>query len=127
MPKDTPENKVKEAIKLELKKYPALRLFSNPRGTMKAGNRFVSYGLAPGSKDLASADFIGWRTITITENMVGKEIAQFISLEAKAEGGKISEAQQNWFDLVNRKGGFAVISEDAQMALDDLSSINHLS
>jgi hypothetical protein len=108
--KMTPENQIKQDIKLALKNYPNLRLFSNPRGTMKSGDRFVSYGLAPGSKDLASSDFIGWKTITITPEMVGHKIAQFVSFEIKASNKQATSAQGNWLELVDKCGGLAIVT-----------------
>jgi hypothetical protein len=114
--KDTAENRLKEQIKQGLSatktkpsRWPGLRLFSNPRGTAwHSSDNFkipISYGLAPGNKDLASSDFIGWRTMTITPNMVGHKIAQFVSVEAKAPGKKAAEAQLNWLSLVQKSGG----------------------
>lgn len=103
--KDTAENRLKQAIKLKQKDIPGLHLFSNPRGTAKQGNAYVSFGLAPGSKDLASSDFIGWHTRTITQDMVGQKIAQFVSIEAKAISNKPSAAQRRWLDMVTDAGG----------------------
>lgn len=130
--KDTPENRLKEEIKKDLSisskkasRWPGLRLFSNPRGTAHSFGaadsigRLISYGLAPGNKAIASSDFIGWKTVTITSDMVGHKIAQFFSIETKAPGKKPTPAQQNWLDIVNKAGGIGQAIESTQ-ALDAL-------
>ena len=102
------------------------RLWRNQRGagTMESGN-FIRYGLANDSKAvgdmLKSGDLIGWRPVVITADMVGKVIAQFVSVESKAENwtpppldtkDKAAAAQYRWSDLVNREGGYAVFIND---------------
>jgi hypothetical protein len=62
-------------------------------------------GLFPGSGDL-----IGWRTITITPDMVGKPIAQFLSIEVKTPTGRVRPDQRNWLDQINAAGGLAIIA-----------------
>jgi hypothetical protein len=98
------------------------RLWRNNRGvfTNPAGQP-VRCGLANDSKVLGdrlkSGDLIGWRTVLITPDMVGRCIAQFVSVECKPENwrepppGTIDKhviAQRAWADLVNREGGYAV-------------------
>jgi hypothetical protein len=75
----------------------------------------VTFGLSTGS-----ADIVGWRTITITPEMVGQQIAQFVSIEAKAKRGKMTAEQQAWLDTVYDAGGVAVVArslEDAKQAV----------
>jgi hypothetical protein len=62
-------------------------------------------GLFPGSGDL-----IGWRTVTVTSDMVGKPIAQFLSIEVKTPTGKVRPDQSNWLEQVNISGGLAIIA-----------------
>lgn len=78
----------------------------------------VRYGLANDTKALndrlKSADLIGWRRVLITADMVGSGIAQFTSIECKAEGWKFTGsdreiAQQRWATLVAADGGYAKI------------------
>lgn len=83
----------------------------------------VRYGLGNESKAInaaiKSADLIGWKTITITPDMVGKQVAVFLSVECKREGWQSSpndeheQAQQRWADVVNAAGGEARIVSDA--------------
>ncbi len=77
--------------------------------------RFNS-GLYKGSSDL-----VGWRPLTITEDMVGQQVAQFVSIEAKEGSGRLSDAQRRWLETVERQGGFAVVArsvEDVRRALE---------
>lgn len=102
------------------------RLWRNNRGAGKLENgNFVRWGLANDSiklgKTLKSGDLIGWRPVIITPDMVGKVIAQFVSVETKAEGWRPpprdtkdedAAAQYLWAELVNREGGYAVFITD---------------
>ena len=91
----------------------ATRLFRNNTGTLKDQNgRPVSFGLCKGS-----ADLIGWRTVTITPEMVGQQIAVFLSIEVKTATGRLRPEQQQWLDVVQAAGGIAGVArsvEDAQ-------------
>ena len=107
----------------------AMRFFRNNRGAFedKTG-RWIRYGLANDSKvrgkQLRAADLIGWRRIIITQDMVGKQIAQFASVECKPEGWQPPnpgtkeyehyEGQLLWAELVNREGGYAVFVSDPE-------------
>lgn len=60
-----------------------------------------------------SADGIGWSTVEITPDMVGRRIAVFTSTEAKrSNGGRVSEDQQKWHANVQSAGGISVIVRD---------------
>ena len=84
----------------------ATRLFRNNTGTLRDQHgRPVSFGLCKGS-----ADLIGWRTVTVTSDMVGKPIAQFLSIEVKTPTGKVRPDQRNWADQINAAGGLAIIA-----------------
>ena len=65
------------------------RLFRNNTGTLRDQHgRPVQFGLCKGS-----ADLIGWRTITITPEMVGQQVAVFASIEVKTPTGKLRSEQ----------------------------------
>jgi hypothetical protein len=91
----------------------ATRLFRNNTGTLRDQNgRPVQFGLCKGS-----ADLIGWRTVTVTPEMVGATIAVFTSIEVKTATGRIRPEQQQWLDAVQAAGGIAGVArsvEDAQ-------------
>lgn len=87
-----------------------IRIFRNNVGVARFPNgSVVRYGLAVGS-----ADLIGWRTLTITPDMVGKPIAQFLSVECKAPKGKATEAQDAWFFAVKKAGGIALLARSPE-------------
>ena len=99
---------------------PDLRLYRNNCGSLPdpRTGRLVTFGLARGS-----ADLIGWRTVTITQAMVGTRLAVFTSIEVKAPNGRIRPEQQAWLDVVLRSGGIAGIARsvtDAQLLLSNL-------
>lgn len=70
----------------------------------------IHFGLCKGS-----ADLIGWRGMKITQDMVGKTFAQFVSVEVK-NGTSPSPDQIAWKDIVQACGGMAVIVT----SIDDL-------
>jgi hypothetical protein len=79
----------------------------------------VRYGLQPGSSDL-----IGWRTVTITPEMVGQQVAVFTSIEVKTPTGRLRPEQQQWLDAVQVAGGIAGVARsvsDAEALLRDLA------
>ena len=96
------------------------RLFRNNTGTLKDQNgRPVQFGLCKGS-----ADLIGWRTITITPEMVGQQVAVFASIEVKTPSGRLRPEQQQWLDAVQAAGGIAGVARsvsDAEALLRDVA------
>lgn len=100
--------------------YSALgwRLWRNNVGALvdKRG-RPVRFGLANDTEalngTLKSGDLIGWRPLLITPDMVGDCVAQFVSIECKADGWTYSAAearsvaQNRWGAMIRREGGFA--------------------
>lgn len=60
-------------------------LRNNVGGLYAIDGRFVAYGLGSmGGKILpGTLDWIGWRTVTITPDMVGQRIAIFAAIDAK--------------------------------------------
>ena len=91
----------------------ATRLWRNNTGTLRDQHgRPVQFGLARGS-----ADLIGYRTITITSDMVGTTVAVFLSIEVKTPTGRIRPEQRAWMETVQAAGGIAGVArsvEDAQ-------------
>ena len=92
------------------------RLFRNNTGTLRDQHgRPVQFGLCKGS-----ADLIGWRTVTITPEMVGSTVAVFTSIEVKSATSRLKPEQQQWLDAVQAAGGIAGVArsvEDAQLLL----------
>ena len=116
------ETALQQRIRLALGTRPDLRLFRNNTGTLPdpRTGRPVQFGLARGS-----ADLIGYRTVTITPDMVGQQVAVFTSLEVKTPTGRVRPEQTNWLHTIKRAGGIAAIVrsvDDARDAIDPSDS-----
>ena len=114
------ETNLQQQIRLALGTRPEARIFRNQVGSLPdpRTGRLVTFGLARGS-----ADLIGWRTVTITQAMVGTRLAVFTSIEVKTPTGRIRPEQQAWLDAVTHAGGLAGIARsvtDAQALLSNL-------
>jgi hypothetical protein len=121
----TPENIAKEAFKRHTIPIQTLKLFSNVRGKLWAGQpmtlrdgmitlkfpRRLDVGLHDGMPDQ-----IGWRQIEITPDMVGTVIAQFTAVELKRfDGkGKITAEQIDMINLINNQGGYAKLVDSEE-------------
>jgi hypothetical protein len=89
------------------------RLFRNNTGTLRDQNgRPVQFGLCKGS-----ADLIGWKRVTVTEDMVGSTVAVFLSIEVKTATGRLRPEQQQWLDAVQAAGGIAGVARSVEDAL----------
>ena len=111
-PKMPSEQSIQQHIRLTCS-TGATRLFRNNTGTLRDQHgRPVSFGLAKGS-----ADLIGWRTVTITPDMVGQQVAVFTSIEVKTPTGRVKLEQQQWLDAVQAAGGIAGVARSVEDAL----------
>lgn len=91
------------------------RLWRNNTGALKdARGQLVRYGLCPGSSDL-----IGFRTITITPEMVGQRVAIFSAVEVK-DRGRPTEQQAAFIRMVQMAGGLAGVARSVPEALSIL-------
>ena len=111
------ETKLQQEIRLALGTIPSLRLFRNQVGQLPdpRTGRYVQFGLAKGSSDL-----VGFKTIKITPEMIGQEVAQFVSIEIKTERGKLTEVQENWLQKVKSSGGIVGVARTVKDALQIL-------
>jgi len=114
------ETTLQQEIRLALGTNPDARLFRNSVGSLPdpRTGRLVTFGLAKGS-----ADLIGWRTITITPEMVGTRLAVFLSIEVKTPTGRVNPAQQAWLSVVHGAGGLAGIARSVPDALRIATSL----
>lgn len=76
-------------------------IIKNPR-TLRAG-------LHEGSSDL-----IGWKTVEITSEMIGKKVAIFVSIEGKTDFGRVSNTQAIWLQNVRNAGGIAYVCRNIE-------------
>lgn len=109
-------NDLPKLLMLGLSENPDTRLFRNNVGQGWVGKsqrmpdrsviienaRPLHAGLVKGSSDL-----IGWHSIIVTPDLVGKRLAVFLALEAKTGRGELETEQINFIDAVNRAGGVA--------------------
>lgn len=102
--------------KAEHVKYPR-KEFVNAGDVILRNARPVKYGLLNGSSDL-----IGFKKTLITDDMVGKEIAVFVSIEVKTPSGKVSEDQKDWLEFIEYFGGIAGVATNTEEALEVLSN-----
>lgn len=75
----------------------------------------IRFGLAVGSGDL-----MGYQTVTITPEMVGRQVAVILSCEVKTEKGAIREEQFRWAAHINSVGGRAIIARSLEAARAEL-------
>jgi hypothetical protein len=108
------ETDLQQRIRLALGTRPDLRIFRNQVGSLPdpRTGRLVTFGLARGS-----ADLIGWRTITVTPEMVGQQLAVFTSIEIKTPSGRITPQQRHWLHAVEGAGGIAGVARSVGDAL----------
>ena len=100
------QNKIRLAIG-----HGKIRLFRNNTGALlDMQGRLVKFGLCKGSSDL-----IGFRSITITPDMVGQKIAVFSAIEVK-DKGKVTVEQKNFINIINNAGGYAGVAKNVNDA-----------
>ena len=111
------ETVLQQNIRLALGQHSDLRLFRNETGRLPdpRTGQWIRFGLAKGSSDL-----IGFKTVKITPEMIGQEIAQFVSLEIKTERGKLTDIQENWLQKVKSSGGIVGVARTVKDALNIL-------
>jgi hypothetical protein len=117
------ETTIQQQIRLALGTRPDARLFRNQVGRLPdpRTSRLVTFGLARGS-----ADLIGWRTVTITPDMVGQQVAVFTSIEIKSPTGRLAPLQANWLDAVQNAGGIAGVARSVTEATNILANLANL-
>ena len=107
-PTRTRQRKESNLVKQLLKRASELgmKLWRNQVGTYKlADGRYISSGLCVGSSDL-----IGYLPVVVTPEMVGKTVAVFVAIEAKAPTGKVRPAQEKFLSAVSSAGGIHAVA-----------------
>jgi hypothetical protein len=56
------------------------------------------------------ADLGGWKTVTVTADMVGRQLAVYVAIEVKQPGGRARPEQQVFLDAVRSAGGLAGVA-----------------
>lgn len=113
------ESEILYQIRLSFGDCPDVRLFRNNCGALHdRGGRLVHYGLAPGSSDL-----IGLRTVTVTPEMVGRQLAVFIGVECKTNKGRATEEQESFLHMLEQRGALAGIARSVDDAKRIIGSL----
>lgn len=122
-------------IMLTLSKFPGVRVFRNNTGSCWIGKsyvvpkamqvnvnkgdvivyqgRYFVAGLCVGSSDI-----IGFKSVTVTPEMVGKTVAIFMANEIKTPTGKATPEQISFVEMVNRFGGIGMIARSEEEAAE---------
>ena len=108
------QNKIRLAVSAEC---PDAVMFRNHTGALRdpRTGQMVRFGLAPGSPDL-----VGWRSVVVTEDMVGQRLAVFCGIEVKIPGGRVREDQVNFLDRPAAAGGVAGVVRSVVEAVEYL-------
>lgn len=94
-----------------------LQIWRNNRGVATASNgATVRYGVGPNG----AADWIGYKIVKITPEMVGLRLAVFCAVEAKRPGGNVDPKQRQFVSAVVEDGGLAGIAESVEQAQEIL-------
>lgn len=105
------EQTIQQQIRLALGQGP-VRLWRNNTGTLRdERGRPVSFGLCPGS-----ADLIGYRTVIVTPDMVGQQLAVFAAVEVKSPTGRLTIGQKAFLEHVAGAGGLAGVARSVDEA-----------
>jgi VRR-NUC domain len=107
------ESEIQSSIILNLS-HADIRLFRMQVGNFELidGRRIVC-----GIKGMS--DLIGYRSITVTPEMVGTKIAVYAAVEVKSSQGRFRDGQLEFLDMVRAAGGIAGVAR----SLHDARSI----
>lgn len=112
---------------------PNVTLFRNNTGMGWAGKLIRKYGNGcvelsdcrplHAGLCLGSSDLIGWTSVLITPEMVGRTVAIFTAGEVKVfkKGSEASDNQLKFLTLVHKCGGIAKIIRSPEEALQKLT------
>lgn len=106
-------NNVGQAWAGKTQRYPeSTTILLHPGDVVVRRARPLNAGLCVGS-----GDGIGWRSITITQNMVGRRVALFTTVEVKNTNTKVTKEQQAFVEAVRSSGGIGVIARSVEDAI----------
>ena len=109
----TSEGDVNQDIRAMSRSRPDVQLWRNNRGEVVLGDgKRLRYGVGPNG----AADWIGYVTITVTPDMVGKQVAVFTAVEAKRPGKGARPDQQEFIERIRAAGGRAGVATSADEA-----------
>ena len=103
-----------QEIRLALGREAGVTLFRHNQGALRdVTGRVVRFGLHPGCPDL-----IGWRSVTITPDMVGQTVAVFAGIEVKQPKGKhpVTPDQRHFLDVMAKAGALGGVATNPAQA-----------
>ncbi len=110
------ESEIQQLIQLEGPHLGCILMRNNSGAFKDQEGRLVRFGLGNiSNKSMKSSDLIGITTITITPDMIGKQVGIFTACEVKSEEWKPSEAsareksQNDFLNWVRLRGGIGMM------------------
>lgn len=77
----------------------------------------IGFGMPNGKPLEGTSDLIGWTTVDITPEMVGRRVAIFTAIETKESGGgRKRDGQVNFVEQVRKAGGIAGFAHSPAVA-----------
>lgn len=129
MSQNISESEVSQILIMKARELFNATLMRNNSGAFHDGTRSVRYGLnnlsVEQNKRTKSSDYIGPTVITVTPDMVGKQIAVFSAVEMKKPDwvrnpkDPRENAQEVFINWIKSIGGFAGFAKD----IDSLTKI----
>jgi hypothetical protein len=129
------ESNIQDAIRLSVSRAfgRAAVLFRNNRGKAWIGKsartpgglvvienpRRIEFGFVNGASDL-----IGWTSVEITADMIGKRLAVFTAIEVKTKIGDSSKEQKTFIRNVKDAGGIAGVARSDEEAIKIIRGLN---
>ena len=93
-------------------------IFRNNVGAQKLQDgTWLRYGV--GGK--GASDLIGWKSIVVTESMLGSRLAVFVAIEVKDGSGRTTPEQDHFISVVAGAGGLAGVARSTEDAMDILA------
>ena len=110
------ESEIQQLIQLEGPRLGCILMRNNSGAFKDQEGRLVRFGLGNVSnKSMKSSDLIGITMITITPDMIGKQVGVFTACEVKSEDWKPSEvsarekSQNDFLNWVRLRGGIGMM------------------
>lgn len=92
---------------------PSARLY--PGDVILRSARRLNFGLGEGSPDL-----VGYLTITVGPEHLGKRLAIFTGVEMKNEVGNTTKQQRHWLEVLKNDGCIAIMARSEEDAVQQL-------
>lgn len=129
------EASIQGQIRVGVGALPGVRLFRNNIGVGWQGEvrehtagRLVMLNPRPLHAGLfvGSPDLVGWRSLTVRPEHVGRVLAVFTGLEVKAPGRNPTPAQRQFLAAIIDAGGLAGVAHNTPEALSILGGLGGL-